>query len=102
MLFRSVSGLTCEQEWQAPARAVIDALSVDSPGKMSRTAMITAYYYYFNKMNERCLAWDIGDFWLVFTEELNGKLKEAYYPLMSTKNIFDVLTVISSYIHLTD
>lgn len=97
-----VSGLTCEQEWQAPARAVIDALSVDSPGKMSRTAMITAYYYYFNKMNERCLAWDIGDFWLVFTEELNGKLKEAYYPLMSTKNIFDVLTVISSYIHLTD
>ena len=68
---------------------------------MSRTAMITAYYYYFNEMNEECPAWDIGDFWSVFSEELNAKLKEAYYPLMSFKNIFDVLTVISSYIHIT-
>ena len=96
-----VSDLTFEQEWQAPARVVIDALSVNSPEKMSRTAMITAYYYYFNKMNEIFPAWDIGDFWLVFTEELNSKLKEAYYPPMSAKNIFDVLTVISSYIHIT-
>lgn len=94
-------GVAYLQERQGPARAVIDALSVDSPRKMSRTVLITAYYYYFNKVNEVFPAGDIGDFWALFTEKLDEKLKEAYYSPMSAKNIFDVLTVISSYIHIT-
>lgn len=99
-VFEEPSDATYDQEWKEASTAVITALAVDSPKKMSRTAFITAYYYYFNKRNEGS-SWDISGFWEAFTEEINSELVEAGYYPMNSKNILDVLTVISSYIYLT-
>lgn len=88
-----------EGQTNIPAKP-IDALAVDSPEGMTRTALVTAFYYYFNESNEnRC--WDDPSAFVDdFTSEINEKLEAAYYEPISCKNIFDVLTIVSSYIRI--
>ena len=80
------------------------ALFVPSASAVTRTSIIVAYYYYYNALHEND---GNNDKWKNFEEvfnnfkrDINLKLKAAYYQPLSSKNIFDVLVVFSSYAYL--
>ena len=76
------------------------ALSIKSAEKISRSALIAVYYYYYNALheNQKGMEQDLDQFWISFTSEINEILAAAYYLPMSEKNIGDVLTVLAAYI----
>lgn len=76
---------------------------ISPPEEVTRTAMITAFYYYYNALR-------IGDdingargFEEVFNEfkrDVDGYLEEAGYQLFSGRNLLDVLVAFSSYAYI--
>lgn len=90
---------TAEERTEQSAH-VIRALSVTSPRRMTRSSMITAYYYYYNAMRERSKEQEIRSFrafYEDFTWDLDYYLTESGYLPMSSKNLFDVLVAFSAY-----
>ncbi|MBR3358669.1 MAG: hypothetical protein IKG46_12700 [Solobacterium sp.] len=78
------------------------ALSVKKPEDVTRTSIITAYYYLYNAMIEQ----EYGE-WKNFKElfddfsfSVNKHLEEAYYQPVSVKNIFDIMLIFSSYAYM--
>ena len=93
------------------------AFSVSSAKEMTRTALLTAYYYGYNALHEKGRKNSRNSFREVFREFRDGsavpgeedsvleqgadrQLLAAGYQPLSGKNIFDVLLVFSAYAYL--
>ena len=94
---------TDRQEHTNLKMAKTDALYVDSSSSVTRTKLLTAFYYLFNAR----YADDFGECGMsfrevfdMFSEEVRPYLEDAYYPDIDPKNIFDVLLIFSSYSYL--
>lgn len=75
-------------------------LNVKSAKDVTRTAIITAYYYYYNALYEYTNEVHGMSFEEVFKDFENGVntyLQDCFYQPLSGKNIFDVLMVFSAY-----
>lgn len=99
----AVSSKSEKQEWTELSRKKTKALFVSSPNNVTRTSVIVAYYYYYNAVheddhNDRLKSF--GELFSSFKQDLDEKLEKAGYQELSGKNIFDVLTVFSSYAYL--
>ena len=71
-------------------------------GEMSRTALLTAYYYYYNekRLVHPLPGRNFKIFYEDFSGEINDLLEQASYQPLSSKYLFDVLLVFSSYMYL--
>ena len=94
---------TDRQEHTELKMAKTDALYVESSSGVTRTKLLTAFYYLFNAR----YADDFGEYGMsfrevfdMFSEEARPYLEDAYYPAIDPKNIFDVLLIFSSYSYL--
>ena len=94
---------TDRQEHTELKMAKTDALYVESSSGVTRTKLLTAFYYLFNAR----YADDFGECGMsfrevfdMFSEEARPYLEDAYYPAIDPKNIFDVLLIFSSYSYL--
>ena len=78
------------------------ALSVKGPQDVTRTSVLTAYYYLYNAMNENAVGqWkNFEELFEDFSDGANAYLEEAYYQPLSVKNIFDIMLVFSSYANM--
>lgn len=87
-------------------------LEVNSPDKITRTAILVAYYYYFNSFFDgkdnyprsfaETYAAYLGDKVYGKLKDVNKFLTEAYYQPINNKNLFDVLLVFSSFYMLNE
>ncbi len=79
-------------------------MKVEKAEKMTRTALITAYYYWYNIINEHNeTEKNFIDVMADYTNPvigLNSYLAEAGYQPISEKNIFDMAVIFSSYAYL--
>jgi len=81
----------------------IPALSIDSAENVTRSAIVTAFYYYYNTLHigddiygSKCFAEVFND----FKREIDDYLETAGYQLFSGKNLLDVLLAFSSYAYI--
>jgi hypothetical protein len=84
-------------------RYMTGGLSADSPETVTRSSMITAFYYYYNALRSARGVSKVMSFEDVFNDfklEADGYLEESGYQLLSGKNLFDVLVAFSSYAYL--
>ena len=82
------------------AKSFPKALCAADPSEVSRTAIITAYYYYYNAVHELDDESEHNTFEKIYDNYcagLNPILEAAHYQKLSSKNIFDILIVFSSY-----
>ncbi len=80
-------------------------LDIPDCSKVTRTAMITAYYYYYNAKYENTKEKkeklkNFKELYLHFSKGLNKVLEASYYQPLNFRNIFDVAVVFSSYAYL--
>lgn len=91
-------------EHTAPSKRVIRKMAVDKPEDMTRTALMIAYYYRYNLLNEErepALSFaDVMDEYTDTEQGLNHLLETAGYQPISEKNIFDMALMLSSYAYL--
>lgn len=81
----------------------IPALRIDQPNNVTRSAIIVAFYYYYNARHERDgrNAWrNFAELYDAFKQEIDTHLEAACYQPLSSKNLFDLLVVFSSYAYL--
>lgn len=91
---------TEEQEHTDVSRIKIGALSVTEARDITRTSLMTAFYYYFNAVHEDEGDHDwtnYGELFDEFKKELDPMLEQCGYQEVSGKCIFDVLLTFSSY-----
>ena len=72
------------------------------PEDITRTMVVTAYYYYFTTKYENNLSWQWDNFETLFNgmkTELDMYLNKAGYQPFSNKIIFDVLTAFSAWVY---
>lgn len=104
LFIESESGLSEEQEHTAPSKRLIKKMTVDKPEDMTRTALIVAYYYRYNQLNEqRGLEKSFVDVWDDYSDSsmgLNSLLEAAGYQPINDRNIFDLAVIFSSYAYL--
>lgn len=79
---------------------IIKLLDINKPEEVTRTAIITAYYYYFNAEHVNESATGFGDFFNRFKLGVDHFLEQAGYQPFDDRNIFDVITAFSSYARL--
>lgn len=85
-----------------------EKLSITEPEKMTRTALITAYYYWYNNFNnmdettgaEKTFV-DVMDDYIDSKTGLNGMLAASGYQPINDRNIFDLAVIFSSYAYLS-
>lgn len=85
-----------------------EKLSITEAEKMTRTALITAYYYWYNNFNnidettgaEKAFV-DVMDDYTDFTTGLNSMLEASGYQPINDRNIFDLAVIFSSYAYLS-
>ena len=75
-------------------------LFVSSPDEMTRTILITAYYYFFNFANENDTGKNFVDFFKKFKLGADNFLEPSGYQTFSSKNFFDLAVVFSSYAYI--
>ena len=72
--------------------------------KMNRTYLLCAFYYYFNERSASNAsagnALTFREFYSIFKAEADEYLEKAGYQLISYKNIFDMLIIISAYSYM--
>ena len=76
---------------------------IDYPEKMTRSAIITAYYYYYNALHYNDGDAKLKGFENVyndFKEGVDRHLEKAHFQLFSGRNIFDVAVAFSSYAYI--
>lgn len=76
------------------------ALFISSPSEVTRAAMVTTYYYYFNAVHENddvdgSISFE--DLFTDFKEGIDPFLERAHYNPFSGRDLFDVITAFSSY-----
>jgi hypothetical protein len=99
---------------------IIRTLDITKPENMTRTALVTAYYYYYNLMNDydadannskrfidvyndyTNMAMEFGMFKGDYIVSLNSILEAAHYQPVSERNIFDLAIIFSSYSYIHD
>lgn len=74
-------------------------LKIDKEEDITRTALITAFYYFYNDGNidEYGEGKNLADVFNDYRSELDPILESANFQTISVKNIFDVAVVFSSY-----
>lgn len=81
-----------------------DAKRITSDEEVTRTAIITAYYYCYNALNiKKNVKKNFIDVWNEYTNPfkgLNSMLEEIHYQPISERNIFDIAVIFSSYAYL--
>ena len=75
-------------------------LYVTTPNEMTRTTLITAYYYLYNRIHEDDENKNFVEFFKSFKSGIDNFLDSADYQSLSTKNIFDLAVVFSSYAYI--
>ncbi len=81
-------------------RYMTESLRIDSAAEVTRSAMIKAFYYYYNALRTERGEGKRMSFEEVFNDfkrEADAYLEESGYQLLSGKNLFDVLVAFSSY-----
>lgn len=67
-----------------------------TPQNITRTALLTAYYYYFISLGSYNDSWtSFGDIYEEFENGINESLILSYYQRFSNKNIIDILIAFS-------
>ena len=80
---------------------------------MSRSALVVAFYYWFNASEVRkmqresedttpVLQMSFSEYFSYFKMKLEPYLQGAFYQSLNIKNFFDVLVVLSSYYYIYD
>ena len=79
------------------------SLRITNPSLITRTSLVTAWYYYFNAIHEHDSKgiWNsFGSLFFRFKAGIDIILQKSGYQLFSGKNIFDLLIAFSSYAFL--
>jgi len=80
------------------------SFKVKSEKEITRTAIVTAYYYYYNALNEKNNnIKSLSEVFREYTtgaESLNAYLEKAHYQGIDEKNIFDMAVILSSFSYL--
>lgn len=80
-------------------------MSIDKAEDMTRTALIVAYYYRYNQINEsrgvEKSFVDVLDDYTDSTTGLNSMLEASGYQPINDRNIFDLAVIFSSYAYLS-
>lgn len=99
------SDLSEEQEHTALSKRLIKKMSIDKAEDMTRTALIVAYYYRYNQINEsrgvEKSFVDVLDDYTDSTTGLNSMLEASGYQPINDRNIFDLAVIFSSYAYLS-
>lgn len=99
------SGLLEEQEHTALSKRVIKKMSINKAEDMTRTALIVAFYYRYNQLNENRGSIksfvDVMDDYTDYTTGLNSMLEASGYQPINDRNIFDLAVIFSSYAYLS-
>ena len=94
-----------EHEWTETSKAKTKALFVSSAAEVTRTSMIVAYYYYYNALldDDGREKWkNFKELFADFANGINDYLNNSYYQPVSSRNIFDILVVFSTYAYKHD
>lgn len=92
------SSASLEQEHKEPLKRIINTLAVNDSAKMSRTAIMVAFYYCFNIFKEEEWQWDNFEaFYEDYVSQVNEYLTECGYQEISEKNIFDMYVIYSAF-----
>lgn len=81
----------------------IPSLSIDSADAVTRSSIVTAFYYYYNALHIGEDIYGTMSFAEVFNDfkkEVDEFLEAAGYQLFSGKNLLDVLLAFSSYTYI--
>ena len=105
LFIESESSVTEEQEHTDPSKRMIKKMSIEKPEDLTRTALITAFYYWYNQRFEQSGTdknlFDVFNDYTDSTIGLNYYLEAAGYQPINDKNIFDLAVIFSSYAYLT-
>ncbi len=92
---------TVNEEHREVSSRPVSTMNIQSPQFMTRTALITAYYYYYNaKIENENRYKSLVDVYNDYTNPmsgLNAYLEMAHYQPVNDKNIFDIAVIFSSY-----
>lgn len=99
------SEATFEQEHKKLSTKLIKKMSVSRAEDMTRTALIAAFYYRYNQLNENRGSnksfVDVMDDYTDSTTGLNSMLEASGYQPINDRNIFDLAVIFSSYAYLS-
>lgn len=105
LFIENESGLLEEQEHTALSKRVIKKMSINKAEDMTRTALIVAFYYRYNQLNENRGSIksfvDVMDDYTDYTTGLNSMLEASGYQPINDRNIFDLAVIFSSYAYLS-
>lgn len=79
------------------------AFNIKNPSQITRTVILTVYYYYFNALHENDSKgiWDSFEtLYNTFKAGVDPVLQRAGYQLLNGRNIFDLLITFSSYSYM--
>lgn len=75
-------------------------LYISTPSEITRTTLITAFYYFYNCAHENDERKNFVDFFKNFKSGIDIFLELSNYQLFSEKNFFDLATAFSSYAYI--
>ena len=75
-------------------------LYISTPSEMTRTTLITAYYYFYNCAHENDDRKNFVEFFKSFKLGADAFLESADYQPLSAKNFFDLAVVFSAYAYI--
>jgi len=105
LFIENESGLFETQEHTALSKRVIKKMSIKNAEDMTRTALIVAFYYRYNQLNENRDSnksfVDVMDDYTDYTTGLNSMLEASGYQPINDRNIFDLAVIFSSYAYLS-
>ena len=87
----------------SPERSRPKALQISSAHEVTRTSLFVAYYYLYNLKHEndkKMIGKSFEEVFNDFRAELNDILEKSYYNPVSSRNIFDIVLIFSSYAFL--
>ena len=85
------------KEWNEVSIRKTKSLQISSPEKITRTDLIVAYYYYYNCKYESTSKQSFIDVFKDFKSGIDPYLEQSFYEPISSRNLFDVITIYSSY-----
>ena len=92
---------TVKEEHYEVSSRIVPTMNIRNPQLMTRTALVTAYYYYYNAKLENSDQYrSLMDVYNDYTNSINGLnayLERAHYQPINDKNIFDIAVIFSSY-----
>lgn len=92
--------LNSESERQEVSELKNKFLYISTPNEMTRTTLITAYYYLHNCLHENDGLKNFVEFFKEFQFGISTFLESSSYQSFSSKNFFDWAVVFSSYAYI--